>query len=222
VAGRTGGATNGTWSHRVRAILAAMSAATMALGLALGAPAAAQQYSDGYKFLKAVDEKDGTLVTEMLDAPGSTVVNARDITNGRTALHIAVERRDTTWINFLAGRGANPNLADNHGLTPLMRATQLGYHDGIEALVRAGARVDEPNDAGETPLMSAVHRRDVPLMRVLLEAGADPDRRDNSGRSARDYAGLEGRQSATLAEIDRHAEAGERRAAAGEAYGPSL
>ncbi len=208
MAGRTGG----TWMLGLAAGL-----------LALGAPAAAQQFSDGYKFLKAVEEKDGGLVTQMLDKPGSTVINARDITNGRTALLIAVERRDTTWINFLTRRGANPNLADSRGTTPLMRATQLGYREGIAALVGAGARVDEANSAGETPLISAVHRRDLAMMRVLLEAGADPERRDNSGRSARDYAALEGRQSAQLAELERHAvNAGERRAEAGEAYGPSL
>ena len=219
MASRTGAGKTGTLGQSARALLTGIGAGL----LALGAPAAAQQYSDGYKFLKAVEEKDGTVVTQMLEEPGSTVVNARDVTSGRTALLIAVERRDLTWINYLTQRGANPNLADNRGLTPLLRATQLGFHDGIEALVSAGARVDEANDAGETPLISAVHRRDIPLMRVLLAAGADPQRRDNSGRSARDYATLDGPQSAALAELDRHSEgADERRAEAGEAYGPKL
>jgi hypothetical protein len=60
------------------------------------------------------------------------------------------------------------------------------------------------------------------MMRVLLQAGADPDRADNSGRSARDYAELEGRNSPALAEIERSArdDAGERNS--GEVYGPSF
>jgi ankyrin repeat protein len=188
---------------------------------AVTVPVAAQNYSDGYKFLQAVEKKDGKVAMELLDAPGSTVVNSRDITTGRTALHITVERRDMTWLNFLTQRRANPNLADNRGVTPLMRATQLGFHEGIEALVKAGARVDEPNAAGETPLISAVHRRDIGLMRVLLKAGADPDRTDNSGRSARDYAKLEGAQGPVIAEIERSATNSGRQAAA-EVYGPSL
>lgn len=219
VTGRGGRVAGGAFLDRARIALAGMAAALLALSIV---PAAAQNYSDGYKFLQAVEKKDGKTAIEMLDRPGSTLINSRDVSNGRTALHIAVERRDMTWINFLSQRGANANLADNRGTTPLMRATQLGFHEGIEALVKAGARVDEANDAGETPLISAVHRRDVALMRVLLSAGADPDRADNSGRSARDYAGLAGANSPTLAEIERSAkDVGARQAASG-VYGPSL
>jgi ankyrin repeat protein len=224
VTGRAGSAIIGGTARAGRALICG-AAALLALLLALSWPgaASAQNYSDGYKFLQAVEKKDGATVIEMLDAPGSTVINARDVTSGRTGLHIAVERRDIVWINFLTGRGANPNLSDSRGVTPLMRATQLGFHDGISALVKAGARVDEANSAGETPLISAVHRRDSALVRALLEAGADPDRPDNSGRSARDYAMLRGAPSALLAEIERNAdESGQRRAASGETYGPSL
>jgi ankyrin repeat protein len=193
----------------------------LALGLALGPSAQAQTYSDGYKFLEAVEDKDIGEVEKLLGKPGSTLINSRDITNGRTALHIAAARRDIVWLVFLANKGANPNIADNRGVTPLMMASQLGFFEGVQALITAGARVDEPNEAGETPLITAIHRRDTQMMRVLLQAGADPDRADNSGRSAREYATLEGANSRTLAEIDRSArdDAGGR-ADSGEVYGP--
>ena len=216
--GRAGGAKIGAMGLLARIVTAG---ALVALP-AVVTPVAAQNYTDGYKFLQAVEKKDGKAAMELLDAPGSTVINSRDVTNGRTALHITVERRDMTWLNFLTQRHANPNLADNRGVTPLMRATQLGFHEGIEALVKAGAHVDEPNAAGETPLISAVHRRDTALMRVLLKAGADPDRTDNSGRTARDYAKLEGAQSSTLAEIERSATNSGSRSASADIYGPSL
>lgn len=191
----------------------------LAAAALLYAPAvSAQLYSDGYKFLEAVRDKDGTVVTELLDAPGSTVVNARDLTTGETGLHIAAQRRDLTWIRFLTGRGANPNIRDENGVSPLMIATRLGFSDGVEALIAAGARVDVANDSGATPLIVAVHRSDIPLMRILLEAGADPDRSDNSGRSARGYAELAGGALSDV--IERYAKpAGERE---GEVYGPSL
>jgi ankyrin repeat protein len=102
-----------------------------------------------------------------------------------------------------------------------MVASQIGFFEGVDALIKAGARVDTANDAGETPLITAVHRRDTQMMRVLLQAGADPDRADNSGRSAREYAELEGRNGPLLAEIERSAEsAGDRNS--GEVYGPSF
>jgi len=195
--------------------------AGMALAMLLGTvPASAQLYSEGYKFLKAVKDKDGGAVTELLDEPGSTVVNSRDLTSGETAMHIVTQRRDATWIKFLAGHGANPNVRDRHGVTPLMLATRLGFNEGVEALIAAGASVDVANEAGETPLISAVHRRDAGLLRVLLEAGADPDRNDNSGRSARAYAKLAGNGLADV--IDRHAEQPGERAGSGETYGPKF
>lgn len=196
--------------------------AIAATGLAFAMPAHAQLYSEGYEFLQAVDQKDGTTVTDMLDAPGSTVVNAKDLSSGRGALHIVVERRDVVWINFLEQQGANVNIRDKDGVTPLMLAVQLGFIEGVEALVGHGARVDVTNDSGETPLMYAVHSRNTELMRVLLEAGSDPDRYDNSGRSARDYARLRGEGDVTNEVISRYERPEEERESTGTSYGPSF
>jgi len=153
-------------------------------------PLAAQGYSEGYNFLKAVKDRDGDTATDMLEKPGTQVVNTRDITTGETGLHIVTLRRDTLWIRFLVQKGANPNIRDNKGVTPLQIATRLGYVDGVEELIKGGAQVNISDSQGETPLMSAVHQRDVALVRRLLEEGADPDLNDNSGRSARDYMEL--------------------------------
>jgi len=193
----------------------------LAIGLAVAAPLAAQTYSDGYKFLQAVEKKDVTKVNELLSEPGNTVINSRDLSSGRSALHIVVERRDRTWLSFLLGRGANPNIADIHRVTPLIRASQIGFIEGVQELVSHGAKVDDPNDTGETPLILAVHRRDAPLMRVLLAAGADPNRSDNAGRSARDYAEEDGRNSPLMAEITRSEAQGNRRSSDAGTYGPS-
>ena len=197
-------------------LVMALAGAALAAG---SVPASAQLYSEGYKFLQAVKDKKGEEVTALLDAPGSTVVNSRDLTSGDTGLHLVVQRRDLVWLNFLAQKGANPNIRNKAGVTPLMLAAQLGYTEGVAALIAAGARVDVANDAGETPLMLAVHSRDAGMMRTLLEAGADPDKNDNSGRSARDYAQFEGRT--VLDVLDRFARpAGQRES--GASYGPSF
>jgi ankyrin repeat protein len=189
--------------------------------LALAAPLAAQSYSPGFQFLQAVEKRDFDKADEMLGRPGSTIVNSRDISSGRSGLHIAADRRDAVWLVYLLNHKANPNITDNRGVTPLMLASQSGFFDGVQYLLTAGAKVDDANATGETPLILAVHRRDVQMMRVLLRAGADPNRTDNSGRSARDYAELEGRGSQVLAELVRAEESGQRRADSG-AYGPSL
>lgn len=193
-------------------------AAIIATASVLAAPAGAQQLSEGHQFLKAVRDRDGNAATAALQKPGSTIVNARDLVSGEGALHYVVQRRDGTWLRFLLGKGANPNIADKKGVTPLQLAATLGWADGVEILVGRGAAVDVTNSAGETPLISAVHNRNVALVRVLLAAGADPQRSDNSGRTARDYAALQGPQSPMMLALDEAAEARKSRAA--KTYGP--
>jgi ankyrin repeat protein len=202
--------------HRVKLAIATIAGAA----LLAAAPAAAQLYSDGYKFLKAVEEKKEAEVNELLQK-NATVIDSRDVTSGRTALHIAAENREYSWLSYLLGKGANPNIADKRGATPLMLASQIGFVEAVNALAQSGAKVDTPNNTGETPLISAVHRRDIAMLRVLLLSGANPDRADNSGRTARDYAALTGPSSQLLAEIDRLADSSSG-AKSEQTYGPKF
>lgn len=160
------------------------------LGLAmLSAGPAAAQFSDGYNFLKAVRDKDVLKAKALIDKPGSTIVNARDLTSGETALMIAIRRKDTPWMGFLLENGADPNLKDAQGDTPLIVAAMNGFPEGVRVMLLAKAQVDGTNGRGETALIKAVLMRDAPSVRLLLQAGADPDRTDNqTGLSARDYA----------------------------------
>lgn len=202
-----------------RALVATL--ATIA-GLAIAATPAQAQFSQGYKFLDAVRKKDGVKVEEALNEPGSTIVNARDVTSGETALHIVTARRDLTWMSYLIGKGANVNARDSGGMTPLQVATNLGFLEGVDLLVSHKADLNQSNDAGETPLITAVHRRDLGMVRVLLKAGADPERADNSGRSARDYALLDGRNSPLLSVIESEAKARKDAGAGKSVYGPTF
>ena len=203
----------------MRALFLSILSATLAAGIVAAPPAAAQQFSAGYQFLKDVRDNDGTAVMDTLAKPGTTLINSRDIATGETALHIVTQRRDAVWIRFLAAKGANPNIEDKQGTTPLQLAANLGFVEGVEELLEAGARVDVTNAAGETPLISAVHRRDVKLVELLLENGADAERNDNSGRSARDYAMLMSGNTQLIEAMD---EAAEARAGKSQGYGPVI
>jgi ankyrin repeat protein len=172
------------------------------------APAAYAQFSDSYNFLKAVKDRKGEEAEKFLSEPGSVIINTRDGSTGETALHIVIQRRDSTWLGYLLQKGANPNLADKKGTTPLMLATQLGYVDGIDWLVRKKAVVDQTNRAGETALILAVQLRNPEAVRALLKAGANPDKTDSrAGYSARDYAKQDGRASAIAAIIESNGKA---------------
>ncbi len=152
-------------------------------------PAVAQQQSQGYKFLSAVRDAKNSEVLDMLGRPGSSIVNARDVTTGEGALHIVIKRGDETYLRFLLQKGADANLRDGKGNTPLLLAVTMGQTGMISILTAAKANPNLANSAGETPLIRAVQRRDVGMIRVLLAEGADPDQTDIiAGMSARAYA----------------------------------
>ncbi|WP_298400021.1 ankyrin repeat domain-containing protein [Sphingobium sp.] len=181
-----------------------VSAILSAMALALLTPTVAQaQFSDTYNFLKAVKDKDGQKVTDLLQKPGSTVINSRDVNSGENALHYIVARRDSTWLTFLLSKGANPNLTDNDGNTPLMDAVQGRFEEGVRTLLTYKAQVDKVNDSGETPLIRAVQLRDVAIVRLLVAQGANPDKRDTmAGMSARDYAQRDNRTPGLVEALD--------------------
>jgi hypothetical protein len=197
----------------------------LALGLVgcLAAPLAAQDYSESFAFLKAVRERDGGKVQEIVSNPSSNAVNARDGKTGDSALHILVADRNLNWLAFLLGRGARPDIQNNEGNTPLAVAAQLGWVEGAVQLLARRARVDLPNNRGETPLILVVQSRQLPvadrveMIELLLDKGADPNRQDSfAGYSALDY----GRQESRTPEILRALES-KRGARAPGAVGPN-
>jgi ankyrin repeat protein len=180
----------------------AAGATTIAGAVAVSTvPAQAQQFSDGFTFLKAVKDRDGEKATSLIVAPGSgaVVINVKESSTGNGALHILTRDRDLTWLTFMLSKGAKANLQNNQGITPLFLAAQLGWIEGADQLLKYGATVDLPNNQGETPLIMAVHNRDVAMVRLLLGRGADPKRTDSAaGYSALDYAKQDNRAAAIV------------------------
>ena len=174
-------------------------AAIVAAATLMAATPAMAQFSESYNFLKSVRDADGAAATKVLEKTSNGIVNTRDYTNGETALHITVKRRDMTWTTFMLSRGANPNVKDSQGDTPLMAATRVGFVEGANLLIQQGAQVDLVNGNGETPLIVAAQTRNIPMIRILLTAGADPKKTDRiAGKSAIDYATGDPRSVAVL------------------------
>ena len=140
-------------------------------------------------------------------------VNER-LSDGMSALVLALYNAHFELAAFLLDRGADPNAAEQ-GWTALHQvawsrrpnrgfnmpgAVPTGRIDSLELvrkLVAKGANVNarmtkEPRDGnrnmlnriGATPFVMAAKSADLPLMRVLLESGADPKIKTNDGTSA--------------------------------------
>jgi uncharacterized protein len=180
-----------------------LTAAAFAL---VAVPLAAQSFSEGFIFLKAVRERDGATAERILANPSTTAINHRDSSTGEGALHILVRGRDGSWLAYMLGRGARPDSQSRDGTTALILAAQLGWIDGAQALLARGANPNLANNRGETPLIFSVQRRDLPMVRLLLARRADPSQTDNvSGNSAIDYARLDNRAQAILRELEQAA-----------------
>ena len=175
---------------------------TLAAACALAVPAVAQ-FSDSFNFIKAVRDGDGEKVMTYLNKPGQPVLNTRDGSTGETVLHIVVKKHDQTWLAFLLSRGAQTELRDREGNTPLLTAVHISDAESARMLLQYGAKVNATNGRGETPLVVAVQQRDLPSIRLLVTNGADPKIADTmAGKNARDYASEDNRGTAILRILD--------------------
>jgi len=97
------------------------------------------------------------------------------------------------WNNLAEARrlldaGADPNIQDGDGWTPLQHACSRGYTDIVRLLIDHGADVNARDRDSWTPLRRACYRDRPDLARLLLGHGADPCARDNDNASALDHS----------------------------------
>jgi hypothetical protein len=89
-------------------------------------------------------------IAQMLLAAKATIDCRTD--TGMTPLLAAVDAYDngSVVLSTLLDAGADPNLADWDGLTPLMEAAQHGRADAVWLLLRHGADPTRLNRSGNT------------------------------------------------------------------------
>lgn len=88
-------------------------------------------------------------------------------------LFAASESGDTERVREFLEAGANVNVKNNEGCTPLHLAASYGHPDTCEALINAGADVNTGNDWKETPLLWAARAGHLETCKLLIDAGAD-------------------------------------------------
>ena len=107
---------------------------------------------------------------------------------GLTALHAAVAEQQAAAVRFLLDRGANPSIAHERGVTPLMSAGCKGNQPIVRMLLEAKADPNVQDEFGITPLIHSAARGYAQAVDMLLRAGAKAGMMDGEGKNALDYS----------------------------------
>ncbi|MBY0353177.1 ankyrin repeat domain-containing protein [Candidatus Babeliales bacterium] len=123
----------------------------------------------------------------------STDINAKN-EQGQTALHIACDQQNISWVNSLLRAGANPNIRCRQGCTPLHHATERGDLTIIKVLLKHNANPNIQDNNGQTPLHWAYRYHfdtNTDVIDILEKNGAIKTIKDIDGTSAQDNFDLE-------------------------------
>ena len=91
---------------------------------------------------------------------------------GATPLHWAAHWNDLETANRLIHEGANPNAANEYGVTPLQLACENGSAAMVEKLLSAGA------NPTETVMMTCAWTGNVDAVKLLVTRGANPNAKE--------------------------------------------
>jgi ankyrin repeat protein len=94
----------------------------------------------------------------------------------------AIRENNLTQLKALLDQKASAGTADDHEITPLMYAAEIGSVEAMRLLLDRGADVNAQNAFGSTALMWSVS--DPAKVRMLLEHGAQVNLTAKSGRTA--------------------------------------
>jgi ankyrin repeat protein len=110
------------------------------------------------------------------------LVDVRDF-DGKTALMIVAEKRDSEFIPYLLSYGANINAQSKLGETALFLAATNYNPEKVDHLLFYGADANISNNGGYTPLMIATINGNKRVIKSLLEVGAETNMISNHGYS---------------------------------------
>ena len=117
--------------------------------------------------LHAAAEAGHTEIVRYLVSLPDVDVNQETV-DSYTALHRAVMHVERDVVQVLIDAGADIDIQNNEGRSPLLSACVEGTFDTVKMLVRAGAEVRATDDEGVTCLHYAARRRDTETVRYLV------------------------------------------------------
>lgn len=155
--------------------------------LAAGADPEARDFVGFTALLQASGRRQSRVVRVLLEHGAEVNARSGAWLNGapallRTPLMVATTSGDLRTVLLLLRAGADPDAADEIGMTALHRAAYSAAPPlVVEALLNHGAAVDPRDTLGRTPLMLAAWQGALAAAEVLVMRGAQLNLRDGEG-----------------------------------------
>lgn len=135
---------------------------------------------DAVEELQPSGEVGGLDVIVLLLRHGA-LVDGREGPEDATPLLRAVQRNHIEVVRLLLAAGADPNVRDHRGDSPLRMCAAKGYVDVARLLLRCGATKTINEWGGDRPMTAlglAALDLQVDMVKLLLAYGANPQARD--------------------------------------------
>lgn len=133
-----------------------------------------------------IDELDSELTRRQWDINNDKCDVPSYASSNEKIIYIACSNSNNSHIiKYLIDKGTNINIhsANLYGATPLLLAARLNNSSVVDALIKAGAKIDAKNDDGNTVLQSANMKWDEDVIDLLISSGADVNNINNAGES---------------------------------------
>lgn len=93
---------------------------------------------------------------------------------------MAVMRNDLVMVNNLLKDGANPNLLDSFGHTPLELSLRENFSNVAKQILKFSNKIDFKSAQNSKILMLSVEKLNVELTELLLNQGCNPNQARDS------------------------------------------
>lgn len=144
-----------------------------------------KQFDKGY-VAQLVDKIVSNRKTEYTPVPtlSPKQQNINPATKELLALFENLNLKDVPEIKKLIKTGADLNVVGNGGMTPLYKASLIGFTDIVKLLIEANADVNAAGNNGATPLYIASQNGSDDIVKLLLDANANVNRFKINDRGA--------------------------------------
>uniref|UniRef100_UPI003AAB4BB1 ankyrin repeat and EF-hand domain containing 1a n=1 Tax=Centroberyx gerrardi TaxID=166262 RepID=UPI003AAB4BB1 len=128
-----------------------------------------------YRLLQYVHDGDTVQIEKMVKLGVENLINLTEPQDGTGVLHLAAAANNQDLVSFLLSQGAQPNIQDKRGRTPVMLAAELGHDEMVALLAQNHANLRLLDAEGKGVLFYCIYptKRHARCLQVALKCQAD-------------------------------------------------